>query len=211
MGCRFSSERSSQPLRRTKPWKMDFSKYDRTLNENDLEELRIQFWYDRVDNNLDIWAVLRKCCEACLKNDYTTANQLFSEASLHAVHHDLSEVIDEEGLVYHIDKYCFSDPSNLMVGKVEEDTSVVVGDTITYQIRIQSTLTEQPIQLSLAFDQSDTIATAIEMVKNELQSKYHIENISSIKLIYRGFVMDTTKKVSDFTINPEYVILAIVN
>ena len=58
-------------------------------------------------------------------------------------------------------------------------------------------MTEQPIQLSLAFDQSDTIATAIEMVKNELQSKYHIENISSIKLIYRGFVMDTTKKVSD--------------
>lgn len=54
------------------------------------------------------------------KDDYTTANQLFSEASLEAPHHDLSECIDKEGYVYRIEKFCYSNPSNMMVGRVDE-------------------------------------------------------------------------------------------
>ena len=62
-------------------------------------------------------------CEQFISNeadDYTTANQLFSEASLQAPHHDLSECVDREGYVYRIEKFCYSNPSNMMVGKVDE-------------------------------------------------------------------------------------------
>lgn len=45
---------------------------------------------------------------------------MFLEARLEAPNHDLSECIDEEGQVYRIEKYCYSTPSNLMVGVVEE-------------------------------------------------------------------------------------------
>ena len=81
-------------------------------------------------------------------DDYTTANQLFSEASLQAPHHDLSECIDREGYVYRIEKFCYSNPSNMMIGKVDEgcvcficsdiDTTLFVGEEIVYQFRIQS-------------------------------------------------------------------------
>lgn len=40
MGCIYSKSASSGPLRPPKAWKMDFSQYDKTLNENDLDDLR---------------------------------------------------------------------------------------------------------------------------------------------------------------------------
>lgn len=52
--------------------------------------------------------------------DYDKANVMFTEAHLKAPNHDLSECIDEEGQVYKIEKYCYSTPSNLIVGVVEE-------------------------------------------------------------------------------------------
>ena len=53
-------------------------------------------------------------------DDYKQANTLFIDAHLEAVHSDLSECVDNEGQVYKIPKYCFSNPSNMMVGIVEE-------------------------------------------------------------------------------------------
>ena len=40
MGCIYSKSAGSGPLRPPKAWKMDFSQYDKTLNENDLDDLR---------------------------------------------------------------------------------------------------------------------------------------------------------------------------
>lgn len=40
MGCLLSKTISSGPLRPVKPWKMDFSEYDKQLNEVDLDDLR---------------------------------------------------------------------------------------------------------------------------------------------------------------------------
>lgn len=112
-----------------------------------------------MTNNLEIWQVLRECCEACLKgriliilliymipmipmipitlDDYGLANKLFTSAHLKTVNGDLSEVRDEEDQLYAIEKYCFSTPSNLLVGYVEDDHSIISCDT-TYQFRVQS-------------------------------------------------------------------------
>lgn len=40
MGCFYSKVEISGPLRPIKAWKMDFSEYERELNENDLDDLR---------------------------------------------------------------------------------------------------------------------------------------------------------------------------
>lgn len=104
-----------------------------------------------MTNNLEIWQVLRECCEACLKgrviilistvlltlDDYELANKLFTSAHLKTVNGDLSEVRDAEDQLYAIEKYCFSTPSNLLVGYVEDDHSIISCDT-TYQFRVQS-------------------------------------------------------------------------
>ena len=71
-------------------------------------------------------------------DDYETANELFEKANLQTVNHDLSEVVDSEGQVYSIEKYCYSNPSNLMVGHIEEETSVVAASRMTYHFRLQT-------------------------------------------------------------------------
>ena len=43
MGCLLSRNKYPGPLKPIKPWKMDFSEYNRELNENDLDELRRVF------------------------------------------------------------------------------------------------------------------------------------------------------------------------
>lgn len=63
---------------------------------------------------------------------------MFLEANLQTVNHDLSEVIDSEGQVYSIEKYCYSNPSNLMVGHIEEETSVIAASKMTYHFRLQT-------------------------------------------------------------------------
>ena len=70
--------------------------------------------------------------------DYQKANALFRDAKLQAVNHDLSEVVDEEGQVYSVEKFCYSNPSNMMVGRVEEETTVIAGKTISYHFRLQT-------------------------------------------------------------------------
>lgn len=52
--------------------------------------------------------------------DYQKANAVFIEARLQAPNKDLSECVDEEGFVYSIEKYCYSTPSNLMKGVIED-------------------------------------------------------------------------------------------
>lgn len=70
--------------------------------------------------------------------DYQKANTLFRDAKLQATNHDLSEVVDEEGQVYSVEKFCYSNPSNMMVGHVEEETTVIAGNTISYHFRLQT-------------------------------------------------------------------------
>ncbi|KAK8794046.1 hypothetical protein WA171_003173, partial [Blastocystis sp. BT1] len=190
MGCTFSSDTLRSQLRPPKPWKMDFTKYDRQLNENDLDDLRLKFWDDCVTNNLEIWQVLRKCCEACLKADYETANEIFVEANLQTVNHDLSEVIDSEGQVYSIEKYCYSNPSNLMVGHIEEETSVVAASRMTYHFRLQTTLMEEQKQFELVLSPQATITSIITSIKEMMKEKHEVETVNCVKLIYRGFVME---------------------
>ena len=40
MGCSYSKSTIEGPLYPSKEWKMDFRKYDKPLNENDLDDLR---------------------------------------------------------------------------------------------------------------------------------------------------------------------------
>lgn len=40
MGCINSKQDGEGPLYPPKAWKMDFAPYDKTLNENDLDDLR---------------------------------------------------------------------------------------------------------------------------------------------------------------------------
>ena len=49
------------------------------------------------------------------------------------------------------------------------------------------------------------------MVKERLKEQHAVDTVQSVKLIYRGFVMESEKPLDDYGVNPEYVILAIVS
>ena len=43
------------------------------------------------------------------------------------------------------------------------------------------------------FDPSTSIASVVIAIKEKLKEQYDIENIQSVKLIYRGYVLDESK------------------
>ncbi|KAK8795074.1 hypothetical protein WA588_003925, partial [Blastocystis sp. NMH] len=208
MGCIYSAVDRNDALRPPKAWKMDFSEYNRPLNENDLDEMRTKYWDDRVTNSLEVWDVLHQCCNACLQGDYQKANTLFRDAKLQAANHDLSEVVDEEGQVYSVEKFCYSNPSNMMVGRVEEETTVIAGKTISYHFRLQTTLMDEQKEFELSLSPHTLISSVIVTIKVMLKEQHAVDTVQHVKLIYRGFVLEPEKPLDDYGVNPEYVILA---
>lgn len=49
------------------------------------------------------------------------------------------------------------------------------------------------MQLVIDFDPSTPIASVIIAIKEKLKEQYDMENIQSVKLIYRGYVLDESK------------------
>mgnify|MGYP004525357251 CR=1 FL=1 len=54
------------------------------------------------------------------------------------------------------------------------------------------------------------ISSVVVMIKERLKEQHAVDTVHSVKLIYRGFVMESDKSLDDYGVNPEYVILAIV-
>lgn len=144
-------------------------------------------------------------------DNYEKANNIFVEAHLKAHHHDLSECEDEEGLVYKIEKYCYSTPSNLIIGRVDEGLEWVFVDVMdriicwNWKSSVLSipnsicnlnhwcnhkTLSNALIQLTLDFDPSTPISSVVSAVKEKLEKDHQITSIQSIKMIYRGFILE---------------------
>lgn len=49
------------------------------------------------------------------------------------------------------------------------------------------------IQLVLDFDPGTEVSSVVVSIKEKLKEQYDMEDIKSMKLIYRGFVLDESK------------------
>ena len=130
-------------------------------------------------------------------------------------------MVDEEGQVYSVEKFCYSNPSNMMVGRVEEETTVIAGKTISYHFRLQTvqficrfesqTLMDEQKEFELSLSPHTLISSVIVTIKVMLKEQHAVDTVQHVKLIYRGFVLEPEKPLEDYGVNPEYVILAIVS
>ncbi|KAK8830105.1 hypothetical protein WA556_000747, partial [Blastocystis sp. ATCC 50177/Nand II] len=101
-----------------------------------------------------------------------------------------------------------------MKGVIEEGASITVDHTANYQIRVQSPLTDRVITLNHDYEPNTLIESMITFVQESLKTEHSVDNVSTIRMIYRGFVLDPAKTVSEVSheranhtqcaLNPEY-------
>ena len=76
------------------------------------------------------------------------------------------------------------------------------------------------ITLNHDFEPNTLIESMITFVQESLKTEHSVDNVSTIRMIYRGFVLDPAKTVSEVSheranhtqcaLNPEYPLVAIV-
>ena len=76
------------------------------------------------------------------------------------------------------------------------------------------------ITLKHDFEPNTLIESMITFVQEALKTEHSVDNVATIRMIYRGFILDPAKSVSEVssiqfnqvqcTLNPEYPLIAIV-
>ncbi|KAK8796697.1 hypothetical protein WA588_000825, partial [Blastocystis sp. NMH] len=111
MGC--GASKTEFQLKGIQKWEYTENGVKKTLTKNDLERLRKEFWEKEHEGNPAVWAVLKKCCEEVLNGNFEKANHILFSNDLTLVSGELNSVADANGVTYTVEKYCYSNPSNM--------------------------------------------------------------------------------------------------
>ncbi|KAK8800729.1 hypothetical protein WA158_000054 [Blastocystis sp. Blastoise] len=208
MGCTASLPEGSSSLRREKPWSIEYPSGSKGLNENDLQQMRKEFWDNRVEGDLDKWASLKQVCELMLQNKYAEANSLFDELSLQIPNGDLSLCIDTSDFKYRIEKYCYSTPSNLLEAKYERQSEVKTNEEHEFKVRVQCARMDEEMPISIRLIPKDSVEKMKTVIKEQIHDKIKQDfTLEQLRLIYMGQEMKVTKELKDYKIEPDSVIM----
>ncbi|KAG5175922.1 hypothetical protein JKP88DRAFT_270922 [Tribonema minus] len=203
--------RASKRITKGPPWK-----YGSVVTQQQLVDMRQEYFATRVEGHSYVWQVIKAACEALLEGDEELANSIMEASAVICPTGVMTLCYDDSGLEYRVPKYCFRNPEDMRstmdeARALQGHVAAVLepGESITLKMQVA------PIERKFDVGASSNMTVVqlkqalcdhIETLTGDASEKPHGVHPFNQRIIYCGRELPDSKTLAELNVSPDFVL-----